>query len=192
MWTVQFKKLCSGIFFREGRLWFFGHVLLNGSFVGLNLGYVMRVVQYLTSKTWNSIFIHWFIGLPWWLRWWRVCLQCRRPGFNPWVRKIPWRRAWQAIPVFLPGESHRQRSLEGYSPGCQKELDTTEGIEQLVVQTVKNPPAMQGTQVQSLGWEDPLEKEMATHFPIPAWKIPWQRSLVGYTGVTKSRTWLSN
>ena len=41
---------------------------------------------------------------------------------------------------------------------------------------VKNPPAMQetqGTQVQSLGQEDPLEKEMATHFSIPAWKIPW-------------------
>ena len=106
MWTVQFKKLCSGIFFREGRLWFFGHVLLNGSFVGLNLGYVMRVVRYLTSKTWNSIFIHWFIGLPWWLRWWRVCLQCRRPGFNPRVRKIPWRRAWQLTPLFLLGKSH--------------------------------------------------------------------------------------
>ena len=45
--------------------------------------------------------------------------QCRRYttcGFNPWVRKIPWRRAWQPTPVFLPGESHGQRSLEGYSP----------------------------------------------------------------------------
>ena len=45
--------------------------------------------------------------------------QCRRYtacGFNPWVRKIPWRRTWQPIPVFLPGESHGQRSLEGYSP----------------------------------------------------------------------------
>ena len=31
-----------------------------------------------------------------------VCLQCRRPGFNPWVRKIPWRRKWQPTPVFLP------------------------------------------------------------------------------------------
>ena len=44
--------------------------------------------------------------------------QCRRPkrrGFNPWVRKIPWRRAWQPIPVFLPGESHGQRNLAGYS-----------------------------------------------------------------------------
>ena len=44
--------------------------------------------------------------------------------FNPWVRKIPRRRAWQSTPVFLPGESHRQRSLEVYR-GC-KELDTAE------------------------------------------------------------------
>ena len=38
---------------------------------------------------------------------------------------------------------------------------------------IKNPPAMQETQVQSLGWEDPLEKGMATHSSIPAWRIPW-------------------
>ena len=50
--------------------------------------------------------------------------QCRRCGFNLWVRKIPWRRKWQPTPVFLPGTSHRQRSLARYSPcGC-KESDT--------------------------------------------------------------------
>ena len=43
----------------------------------------------------------------------------------------------------------------------------------LVVQTVKNPPTMQETQVQSLGQEDPLEKGMATHSSILAWRIPW-------------------
>ena len=43
----------------------------------------------------------------------------------------------------------------------------------LVTQMVKNLPAMQETRVQSLGWEDPLEKGMATHFSILAWKIPW-------------------
>ena len=43
----------------------------------------------------------------------------------------------------------------------------------LVVQMVKNLPAMQETRVKSLGWEDPLEKEMATHSSIPAWNIPW-------------------
>ena len=49
--------------------------------------------------------------------------QCRRQktcGFGPWVRKIPWRRKWQSTPVFLPGESHGQRSLMGYSPWGHK------------------------------------------------------------------------
>ena len=56
------------------------------------------------------------LRLPWWLRWQRVSLQCRSPGFNPWVRKTPWRRAQQPTPVFLPGEFHEQKSLAGYSP----------------------------------------------------------------------------
>ena len=54
-----------------------------------------------------------------------VCLQCRRPRFNPWVRKIPCRREWQPTPVFLPGESLGQRSLAGYSPWGCKESDLT-------------------------------------------------------------------
>ena len=55
-------------------------------------------------------------------------LQWRRPGFDLWVRKIPWRRKWLHTPVFLPGESHGQRSLVGYSPWDCKKLDTTEGL----------------------------------------------------------------
>ena len=47
-------------------------------------------------------------------------------SFNPWVRKIPCKKEWQPIPVFLPGESHGQRSLAGYSPWAHKESDTTE------------------------------------------------------------------
>ena len=47
--------------------------------------------------------------------------QCRRYGFSPWVRKIPWKRKWQPTPVFLPGKSQGQRSLVGYSPwGCKR------------------------------------------------------------------------
>ena len=42
-----------------------------------------------------------------------------------------------------------------------------------MAQTVKNPPAMQETEVQSLGWEDPLEEGMAAHSSILAWRIPW-------------------
>ena len=47
------------------------------------------------------------------------------------------------------------------------------GRSSFIAQSVKNMPAMQETQVQFLGWEDPLEKEMATHSSILAWRIPW-------------------
>jgi len=47
-------------------------------------------------------------------------------GFDLWVKEIPWRRKWQTTPVFLPGESHRQRILVGYSPWGHKESDMTE------------------------------------------------------------------
>ena len=53
----------------------------------------------------------------------------RRCGFDPWVGKIPWRRKWQSTPVFLPRESHGQKSLAGYSLWGHKESDTTEVTE---------------------------------------------------------------
>ena len=57
------------------------------------------------------------------------CRRHKRLRFSPWVRKIPWRRAWQPTLVLLPGESHGQRSLVGYSPWGLKELDMTEATE---------------------------------------------------------------
>ena len=74
------------------------------------------------------------------------CRRHRKLGFNSWVRKIPWRRKWQPIPVFLPEKSHRQRSLVGYSLKDGKESDTTEHstvsiifrVEALVLVTVKD------------------------------------------------------
>ena len=52
--------------------------------------------------------------------------QCRRPRFNPWIRKIPWRRKKQPTPVFLPGKSHGQWGLAGYIVhGVTEESDTT-------------------------------------------------------------------
>ena len=50
----------------------------------------------------------------------------KRCGFDPWVGKIPWRRAWQPTPVFLPRESHGQRSLVHYGPRGHRESDSTE------------------------------------------------------------------
>ena len=54
------------------------------------------------------------------------CLECRKPGFDPWVGKIPWRRKWQSTPVFLPGKSRGQRSMAGPSPWGRKESDPSE------------------------------------------------------------------
>ena len=75
-----------------------------------------------------------------------ICLQCRKPQFDSWVGKIPWRRARLPTPVFL-------------------------GLPLWLL--VNNPPAMWETWVRSLGWEDPLEKGKATHSSILAWRIPW-------------------
>ena len=63
------------------------------------------------------------LGLPWWLSWSRIQLQCRRPGFDPWVRKILRRRERLPTPVLWPGEFHRL-----YSPWGCKESDTTEQL----------------------------------------------------------------
>ena len=52
----------------------------------------------------------------------------RRCRFDPWVGKIPWRRAWQPTPVFLPGKLHGQRSLAGYSSWGLKESDMTQQL----------------------------------------------------------------
>ena len=54
------------------------------------------------------------------------CRRCERHRFNPQVGKIPWKKAWQPTPLFLPGESHGQRNLVGYCPWGHKELDMTE------------------------------------------------------------------
>ena len=64
-----------------------------------------------------------------------------------------------------------------------------------MAQTVKNLPAMRETQVRSLGWEDPLEKGMATHSSILVWRIPWPEEPGGphtVHGVAKRWTQLSN
>ena len=65
-------------------------------------------------------------GLPWWLSGKESACQRRRLRFDPWVRKIPWRRKCQPTPVSLPGERHGQWSLAGYNPWSYKESDTTE------------------------------------------------------------------
>ena len=79
---------------------------------------------FLGKESWQM----WLKGLLCWFSGYRVCLQCRRPGFDPWAGKIPWSRAWKSTPVFWPGEAHGQRSLVGYSSWGCKESDTTEQL----------------------------------------------------------------
>jgi len=67
-------------------------------------------------------------GLPRWLSGKEPTCQCRRLRFDPWIRKISWRRKWKPTPVFLLGKSHGQGSLVGYSPSGSKESDTTEQL----------------------------------------------------------------
>ena len=75
----------------------------------------------------HYLFIY-FYYLPWCLRQKRIHLQCKRPGFDLSVRKIPWRREWWPTPIFLIGEFYGQRSLAGYSLWGHKESDTTEQL----------------------------------------------------------------
>ena len=66
-------------------------------------------------------------GFPRWLSSKESACQrrkCRRLGFDPWVRTIPWRRKWQPTPVFLPGESHGQKSLPSYRGWCPRSLNS--------------------------------------------------------------------
>ena len=69
------------------------------------------------------------------------CRRRKRPRFGLWVGKIPWKRAWQPTPVFLPGEFHGQRNLVGDSPWGRKEADTTE-------HTHKEKGFVQGTDLE--------------------------------------------
>ena len=66
-----------------------------------------------------------FLWLSWWLNVKETTCQWGRCRFNPWVSKIPWRRKWQPTPVFLPGKSHKQRCLVGYSPTGRRDLEMT-------------------------------------------------------------------
>ena len=108
----------------------------------------------------------------------------KRPRFDPWVWKIPWRRKWQPTPVLLPRESQGRGSLMGCRLWGRTESDTLKQLSSSSSSSssssrgsaVKNLLAMQEiqkTQVQSLGQEAPLEEEIATHTNILAKKIPW-------------------
>ena len=71
----------------------------------------------------NSILLLFnYFWLPWWFSSKESACQCRRLRFDPCAGKIPWRREWLPTLVFLPGKSHGQRSLAGYSPWGRKRV----------------------------------------------------------------------
>ena len=80
---------------------------------------LLRSTFTLFCKLQDSVKIYWASLVA---QWWRIHLQCMRRGFDPWIGKIPWRTIWQFTLVFLPGKSHRPKSLANYSPWGRKRV----------------------------------------------------------------------
>ena len=97
-------------------------------------------------------------------------------GFNPWVRKISWRRKWQPSPVFLPGKSHGQRSLVGYSPWGRKEWDRTERLH-FTLQALSWMPLPWGLPLWDL-FALSLCTLLPFNFLIYGWNLLYDNSLV--------------
>ena len=102
---------------------------------------------------------------------------------TPHLLSLPATRSWlfHSLPTSVRLTDHCTSSITATSNTIPFNKHSVFSRASLVCQTVKNPPAIQETWVQSLGWEDPLEEGMATHSSILAWRIPGQRSLVGYS-----------
>ena len=136
------------------------------------------VVKNMPTNTWNTIH-----------------------GFSPWVGKIPWRRKWQPTPVFLPGESHGQRSLVGHSPWSPKESDTTERLHSLI-HNFSIPGGSDGKESAcnggDLGLISGLRRSLGEGHGKPlqysCLENPMDRGAWWTTvhRVTKSQTWLSD
>ena len=77
--------------------------------------------------------------------------------------------------------------IHGVSKSRTQLSNGTELMASLVAQVVKHLPIMQETWLRSLGWEDPLEKEMATHFSTLAWRIPWTEEPDGLQSMESQR-----
>ena len=102
--------------------------------------------------------------------------QCRRTGFDPWVRKIPWRREWIPIPVFFPGEFHGQRSLK-----CLQFTGLQKARNDVATNTFQSIHSL------SVYRKDPLEEDMATNSSILAWRILWTKEPVGLQSMALQR-----
>ena len=134
-------------------------------------------------------------------QWRRIYLPYRRPGFNPWVKQISWKRKWLPTPVFLPGKFHAQAPR-----GIRQAMESQRVRHDLATKqqynlkwcfpsglAVKNLPAMQEMKVLSLSQEDPLEKGMAKYSSILVQRIPWTEEPGGLQFMGSQRdSWATN
>ena len=101
-----------------------------------------------TRRTYSRSKFYYLILWHYWgvLKWLRgkesacQCKRCKRFRFDPWVRKIPWRKTWQPTPSFLPEKFHGERSLAGYHAWACKKLDMTERLSMHPCMTLLNIP----------------------------------------------------
>ena len=104
-----------------------------------------------------------------------LCLQCGRSRFDPWVRKIPWRRKCHLTPVFFPGKSCGWSSLVGYSPWSSKESDTTEHT----AHTVFSASWALWGQLRILSRaSEPKGKELSGFVEFPIYKVGIETALL--------------
>ena len=126
-----------------------------------------------------------------WLRQLRIYLQCWGPVFDPWVRKIPWRRECLPTPVFLPGEFHGQRSLEGYSPRGNKASDMAERHTWLSHLLFAHVGEGDGTPLQYSCWKIPWTEEPGRLWSMGSLRVGhgWVNSLSLFTFMHWRRKW---
>ena len=111
------------------------------------------------------------------VQWKRTACQCRthsRLGFDPWVRKIPWRKKWQPTPLFLPGKFHGQKNLAGYSPQGLKVLDMTENnldldLEKAEESEIKLPTSVGSSKRQESSRKISISALLTMPKPLTVW-----------------------
>ena len=124
---------------------------------------------------------NWTKGLLQWLSKLRICLQCRRCsrlGFDPWVRKILWRKKWKTTLEFLSEEFHGQRGLANYSPKCHKESDTTQQLSMYTCWDFKSESLTSGQfSVFTMTWHQ------ATSRTLTGGSLCWDEGIPSLWGV---------
>ena len=144
------------------------------SWVTLEL--ILYIYKIIYIKSYIYMHMHYRNGLP-------AC-QCRGHVFDPWVRKIPWRRKWQPSQVFLPWKSHEHRSLGGYSPwGCRVGHDLVTEYTCILQRYMTNSEAARRSAVQTQcipsdeRWEPTNKNTLPSKTLIKIW---WRNQMLSW------------